>query len=301
MGKSQAIKRSRSDVVFDLINYTILFLITLSIIYPLYFIVIASFSSPAMVSGGQVLFWPKGFNLEGYKAIFRDQIVLTGYKNSLLYMILGTSINMLVTITAAYSLSRKDLIGRDTLMFLFTFTMFFSGGLIPTYLVVKNLGLTDKIWAMVLPNALSVYNLIVARTFFRANLPDEMLEAAQMEGCSNMRFFVSIALPLSKALLSVIALFYGVAHWNTFFNAMIYLSREELYPIQLVLRNILLENLARQEMLQGFQDVSSNNAMQRAELIKYGMIIVASVPVLIIYPFAQKFFIKGVMIGAIKG
>ncbi len=300
MNRSKAIRISYADLIFDIINYTILIFIVISILYPLYFIVIASISDPAMVGSGRVLFWPRGLNLEGYKAIFKDRIIVTGYRNSLIYMVLGTSINMLVTIPAAYSLSRKDLVGRDIIMLIFTFTMFFSGGLIPTYLVVKGLGMTNKIWAMVIPNAMSVYYLIVSRTFFRSNIPDEMLESTQIEGCSNIRFFISIALPLSKALLAVIALFYGVSHWNAFFNAMIYLNNEELFPIQLVLRNILLENQARQQMMKGLQeDLTSTE--ERAELIKYGMIIVASVPVLMIYPFVQKFFIKGVMIGAIKG
>jgi len=288
------------DTIFDIVNHTILILIVLSILYPLYFIVIASISNPVMVSSGQVLFWPRGINFEGYKAIFKDRIIVSGYKNSLVYMVLGTSINMIVTIPAAYSLSRKDLVGKDAIMFIFAFTMFFSGGLIPTYLIVRNLGMINSIWAMVIPNAMSVYNLIISRTFFRTNIPYELLEASQIEGCSNIRFFVTIALPLSKALLAVIALFYGVSHWNAFFNAMIYLNKEELYPIQLVLRNILLENQARQEMMKDLVE-NLSTAEQRAELIKYGMIIVASVPVLMMYPFAQKFFIKGVMIGAIKG
>lgn len=300
MNKPKSVITYNIDTLFDIVNYSILILIVITILYPLYFIIIASISDPAMVGSGRVLFWPKGINFEGYKAIFRDRIIISGYRNSLIYMLLGTFINMFVTIPAGYSLSRKDLVGRDLIMFVFAFTMFFSGGLIPTYLIVRNLRMTNTIWAMVIPNAMSVYNMIISRTFFRANIPDEMLEATQIEGCSNIRFFITIALPLSKALLAVIALFYGVSHWNAFFNAMIYLNKEELYPIQLVLRNILLENQARQEMM---RDVLENlsTAEQKAELIKYGMIIVASVPVLMMYPFAQKFFIKGVMIGAIKG
>ncbi|HHV95004.1 MAG TPA: carbohydrate ABC transporter permease [Clostridiaceae bacterium] len=300
MNKSKKISIFNVDTIFDIVNHAILILIVISILYPLYFIVIASISNPVMVSSGQVLFWPRGINFEGYKAIFKDRIIVSGYKNSLVYMVLGTSINMIVTIPAAYSLSRKDLVGKDAIMFIFAFTMFFSGGLIPTYLIVRNLGMINSIWAMVIPNAMSVYNLIISRTFFRTNIPYELLEASQIEGCSNIRFFVTIALPLSKALLAVIALFYGVSHWNAFFNAMIYLNKEELYPIQLVLRNILLENQARQEMMKDLVE-NLSTAEQRAELIKYGMIIVASVPVLMMYPFAQKFFIKGVMIGAIKG
>jgi len=288
------------DNFFDIINYTILTLILLIVIYPLYFIVIASISNPNFVANGEVWLLPKGINFEGFKSIFKDPIIGIGYKNTLIYTFLGTIINIIITLSAAYALSRKDLAGRNLLMFIFVFTMFFSGGMIPTYLIVKKLHLIGTIWAMVIPNALSVYYLIIARTFFQSTIPDELLEAALISGCSNIRFYTAIVLPLSKALAAVMILFYGIAHWNSFFDALLYLNKEEMYPLQLILRNILLANMMREKMHDTLVD-SVNQVQNKADIIKFGIIIVASLPVLIIYPFIQKYFIKGVMIGAIKG
>jgi putative aldouronate transport system permease protein len=290
---------SDSDRVFNIINNICLGIVFILVVYPIYFIVIASFSDPNYVSQGNVWLVPMGANLEGYKSIFKDPVILTGYKNSIVYTSVGTFINITVTILAGYALSRKDLVGRNAFMFLFTFTMFFSGGLIPTYLVVRKLGLINKIWALVLPNALSVYYLIIARTFFISNIPEELREAAVIDGCTNTRFFVSVVLPLSKAIVSVLSLFYAVVHWNSFFNAMIYIRDEDKYPLQFVLRGILLENEMRESMTQTIGDAS--DIQNKADMIKYGVIIVASLPVLIAYPFAQRYFIKGMMIGSIKG
>jgi len=294
-----AIKATGSDKVFNILNNAILAIVLILVLYPIYFIIISSISDPNDVAMGSVWIVPKGINFEGYKSIFRDTVIWTGYKNSLIYTSIGTLINISVTLLAAYALSRKDLAGRNALMFLFTFTMFFSGGLIPTYLVVKNLDLIDKIGAMVLPNALSVYYLIIARTFFITSIPEEIREAAIMDGCSNTRFFKAIVLPLSKAIIAVLALFYAVSHWNAFFNAMIYMRHEKKYPLQLILRGILLQNEMRENMTDTIGDAS--DIQRKVDMIKYGIIIVASVPVLIAYPFAQRYFIKGVMIGSIKG
>jgi putative aldouronate transport system permease protein len=293
------LKAKGHDRAFNIVNNAILAIVLVTAFYPLYFIVIASVSDPDHVAMGSVWLIPKGLNFEGYKSIFNDPVIGSGYKNSLIYTSLGTLINISVTILAAYALSRRDLVGKNVLMFLFTFTMFFSGGLIPTYLLVRGLGLIDRIGAMVLPNALSVYYLIIARTFFVTSIPDEIREAAVIDGCSNTRFFRSIVLPLSKAIIAVLALFYAVSHWNSYFNAMIYMRHEDKYPLQLVLRGILLQNELREDMTDIIGDASE--IQRKVDLIKYGIIIVASLPVLIAYPFAQRYFIKGVMIGSIKG
>ncbi|MGE7827381.1 carbohydrate ABC transporter permease [Paenibacillus sp. NPDC093718] len=288
--------RSRADRLFDLFNYAFLTLLLIVILYPLYFIIIASVSDPISVSGGKVWLFPVDFTLEGYQRIMENQTIWVGYKNTLVYMTVGTAVNVAITVTGAYPLSRKDMYGRHLFMFLITFTMFFSGGLIPTYLLVKSLGLMNSMWALILPGAVSVWNLIITRTFFQHNIPDELREAAAMDGCSDFKFFLQVALPLSKSILAVLVLFYGVSHWNSFFSALIYLRDEAQYPLQLVLRNILIQNEV-QELMN--LDLGASNSL--SESIKYGVIIVASVPVLILYPMVQKYFVKGVMIGSLKG
>ncbi|MCT1397886.1 sugar ABC transporter permease [Paenibacillus sp. LC231] len=288
--------RSRADRVFDLFNYAFLTLLLIVILYPLYFIIIASVSDPISVSGGKVWLFPVDFTLEGYQRIMENQTIWVGYKNTLVYMTVGTAVNVAITVTGAYPLSRKDMYGRNLFMFLITFTMFFSGGLIPTYLLVKSLGLMNSMWALILPGAVSVWNLIITRTFFQHNIPDELREAAAMDGCSDFKFFLQVALPLSKSILAVLVLFYGVSHWNSFFSALIYLRDEAQYPLQLVLRNILIQNEV-QELMN--LDLGASNSL--SESIKYGVIIVASIPVLILYPMVQKYFVKGVMIGSLKG
>lgn len=288
--------RSRADRLFDLFNYAFLTLLLIVILYPLYFIIIASVSDPISVSGGKVWLFPVDFTLEGYQRIMENQTIWVGYKNTLVYMTVGTAVNVAITVTGAYPLSRKDMYGRHLFMFLITFTMFFSGGLIPTYLLVKSLGLMNSMWALILPGAVSVWNLIITRTFFQHNIPDELREAAAMDGCSDFKFFLQVALPLSKSILAVLVLFYGVSHWNSFFSALIYLRDEAQYPLQLVLRNILIQNEV-QELMN--LDLGASNSL--SESIKYGVIIVASIPVLILYPMVQKYFVKGVMIGSLKG
>nr|WP_246869682.1 carbohydrate ABC transporter permease [Priestia megaterium] len=292
-------RKSKEDKVFDIINFFLVAIILLLVVYPLYFIVIASISDPNMIYEGKVWLLPKELTLEGYQRIFGDSKIWLGYKNSIIYTVVGTIVNVSFTLMAAYALSRKDLYGRNVIMFLFLMTMFFSGGLIPTYLVVKNLGLLNTMWALILPKAVAVWNVIVAKTFFESSIPNELLEAARIDGCSDVKFFWKIVLPLSKPIVAVMVLFYAVGHWNSYFDALIYLNNENLYPLQLILRNILIQNQASTMMI---SDLDSLAAKQRvSELIKYGVIIVATIPLLIVYPFVQKYFVKGVMIGGIKG
>ena len=298
MKKKNRIALSRADRTFDTVNYMILTIVLRLVAYPLYFIVIASVSDPVAVYAGKVRLWPEQFTLEGYRRILEYDAFFTGYRNTILYTFIGTAVNVLVTIPGAYALSRKDLAGRNVLMMMVTFTMIFNGGLIPTYLLVLQLNLYDSMWALILPVAVSAWNLIVARTFFQQTIPDELLEAALLDGCSNAQFFVRIVLPLSKSILAVMVLFYAVNHWNSYFNALIYLKSPEKYPLQLVLRNILFEN----SMGDMVEDASTLAAQQRmGDLIKYGVIMASSLPLLILYPFLQRYFIQGVMIGAVKG
>lgn len=298
MKKGSRIALSKADRAFDVFNYIILTIVLLVVAYPLYFIVIASLSDPVAVYAGQVRLWPRSFTLEGYGRILEYRAFFTGYRNTFLYTLTGTAVNVVITIPGAYALSRKDLAGRNTLMLLVTFTMIFNGGLIPTYLLVLQLGLYDGMWALILPAAVSAWNLIVARTFFQQTIPDELLEAALLDGCSNAQFFAQIVLPLSKSILAVMVLFYAVNHWNSYFNALIYLKTPDKYPLQLVLRNILFEN-SLGDMV---EDASTLAAQQRmGDLIKYGVIIASSLPLLVLYPFLQRYFIQGVMIGAVKG
>lgn len=298
-GEVAAVGRSKADKRFDWINAALLAVYLVLVLYPLYLIVISSFSDPNRVTSGDVWLWPKGITLEGYRRIFADSEIWRGYGNSLLYTTLGTAINVTLTLTAGYALSRHDLVGRNTFMLMIVFTMFFGGGLIPTYLLVKDLHLLNTMWALMLPNAVGAYNLIVARTFFQNGLPGELLEAAVMDGSSNTRFFLSVALPLSLPITAVMVLFYAVGHWNAFFNALIYLHDDRLFPLQLILRDILISSQVQMDMVADLNQLAEQQ--QAAELIKYGVIIVASVPVLVLYPFVQKYFVSGVMIGSVKG
>ncbi|MGN0764408.1 MAG: carbohydrate ABC transporter permease [Aristaeellaceae bacterium] len=292
------VRRQRKDVVFDVILYTICALLLIVILYPLWFIIIASFSDPSAVAGGHVWLWPVGFTLEGYQELLRQPQVWLGYRNTIAYTVVGTLIGLMVNIPAAYALSRKDLWGRKGLMGLYVFTMFFSGGLIPIFLTVQQAGLYNTFWVLVLPFSVSAYNIIVARTFFETSLPPDLWDAAQIDGCGNLRFFFTMALPLSKAVISVIALWTAVGQWNSYFNALIYIRDENLYPLQLIMRNILITN-------QNFAALGTGEAamiaMRRANLVRYAMIIVATVPIMCVYPFIQKYFDQGVMIGAVKG
>lgn len=297
--QSPTMKESGSDRIFTMINYAVLSVFLIIVLYPLIYVVSASFSSSSAVLSGKVWLWPVEPTLEGYRAVFKNTMVAKGFLNTLLYTLAGTSINLLLTVMAAYPLSRKDFRGRNVFMLLFVFTMLFNGGLIPTYLLVKDLGMIDTVWAMLIPGALSVWNVIIMRTYFQTTIPQELLEASQLDGCTDFRFLWRIVLPLSGPILAVIALFYAVGHWNQYFNAMIYLKSANLYPLQLVLRDILVQNEVNIEMLGDAKTAAARQGLR--ELLKYSLIVVTSVPLLIVYPFLQKFFVKGVMIGSLKG
>ena len=293
------IRESRVDRIFNLVNYTILTVFLLVILYPLIYVVSASFSDGAAVISGRVVLWPVDFSLEAYKKIFEYESIWTGYSNSLFYAVVGTAVNVTLTLFAAYPLSRPDLYGRKWILGLFVFTMFFNGGLIPSYLLVKDLGMLDTRAAMIIPQALSVWNLIIAITYFRFAIPRELLEASQLDGCNDFQYFFRILLPLSAPIIAVLTLFYAINHWNQFFSAMIYLSDKSLFPLQLILRDILISSQVDMNMMEDLQSMAAKEAMR--ELLKYALIVVASVPVLMIYPFVQKYFVRGIMLGSIKG
>lgn len=297
-------RRMTSDAIFDTVILIVLTLVFIVVAYPLYFVIISSFSDPKAVAGGQVVWYPIGFNLRGYAEVFKNSQVVTGFINSLIYTTCGTLLNLAVTLPTAYALSRSDFNGNRFVSIFYLVTMFVSGGMIPTYLVVKGCGMLNTIWALIVPGALGVYNMIVARTFFKANLPNELLEAAKLDGCSSTRFFFSIALPLSSSIIAILVLYYGIGHWNSYFSALLYLSDQKKYPLQLVLRSILVLNEA--QLQQGTATTAEQLAQQERqrqliELMKYSLIIVSSIPVMIVYPLVQKHFVKGVMIGSVKG
>jgi putative aldouronate transport system permease protein len=293
------LSKNGNDLVFRLILFVLCVLIFLIIAYPLYFIIIASISDSTLVSTGHVLFIPKGISIFGYHEIFKDSRIWVGYRNTIIYTLLGTFVNLLFTLPAAYVLSRKEFMARRALMLIFVITLFFNGGLIPTYLLIKGLHLTNTMWVFILPFSVNVFNLIIARTFFET-LPSELYEAAAMDGCSHFKFFIQVAMPLSKALISVIGLYYLVAHWNDFFTALIYIRKNELQPLQIILRDILLSNQVFANGA-GVGGDAGGYAQRYADQIKYGVIIVSTLPILMLYPFIQKYFEKGVLIGSIKG
>ncbi len=298
--RSTLIKNDISDRIFSVLNFIFITAFMLLVLYPIIFVISASFSDPDAIMSGEVWLYPVHPTLEGYMAALKYERIWTGFRNSLMYAGLGTVINVTLTVMAAYPLSRKDFAGRNIIMFIFAFTMWFSGGLIPTYILVRNLNMIDTIWAMLIPNAVGVWNIIITRTYLQTNIPVELLESARLDGCDDFRFIAKIVIPLSAPILAVISLFYAVAHWNSYFNAFIYLSKRGLFPLQLILREIILLNQA-DDMLTGFDLADSEKRRYMSELLKYSTIIVSSLPVIIIYPFVQKFFIKGIMVGAIKG
>ncbi len=293
----------RSDRAFDIINTILLVLVLLVCAYPLWFILIASVSNPDLVNTGKVWLWPKDVSFTGYRNLFGDPGIMRGYRNTLIYTFGGTLINLLVTLPAAYALSRKDFVGRKLFNILFLVTMFFSGGLIPTFFTVKSLGLYNNPWVMVILGATSMTNIIISRTFFQSNIPDELTEAARIDGCGNFRLFCQIVLPLSGAIVAVMALFFAVTHWNSYFVAMIYIRDQEWKPLQIVMREVLLQSQFNAEMLQQGGDTAGmlQEELKAAEQIRYALIVVASIPVMLLYPFIQKYFVKGVTVGAVKG
>lgn len=297
--KRKRIMRSRSDLIYDIVVYVILTLVLLVVAYPVYFVIISSISDPGAVTRGEVILWARGFTLEGYTSVFENQEVVRSFVNSVIYTVVGTVINIVVTIPTAYVMSRSDLRGRGILIAYFMITMYVSGGLIPTYLVIKDLKMIDTIWALVVPGALSVYNMIVAMSFFRANLPLELLEASRVDGCSNTRFFFKIAVPLSSSIIAILVLYYGVGHWNSYYNALVYITTREKWPLQLVLRTVLVLSAGQLENVKDVKELQRLQMVQ--ELMKYSLIIVSSLPIMFVYPFIQRHFVKGVMIGSVKG
>jgi putative aldouronate transport system permease protein len=296
--RARRIREPRTDRIFLFCVYLLLTVFLAVVLLPLLNIVASSFSSPEAVSAGRVLFWPVDFSLRGYNAVFQNPQIVEGYLNSLFYTVVGTIVSVTMTLAIAYPMSRRTLVGRNVVMTVILFTMLFTGGLIPTYLVVQSAGLLDTRWALIIPQAIGVWQVIIARTYLRTTIPDELVEAAQLDGCGDLRFLWSVVIPLAKPMIAVVALMYAIMQWNSYFDALLYLKSPDLFPLQLVLRNILILNTT------GGGAVDASVVLQRqqlADLLKYSLIVVASVPVLLIYPFVARYFTKGIMIGAVKG
>lgn len=293
------IKTGKEDRLFYAVVYTVVTILTLIVLYPIIYVISASFSSGNAVAEGRVWLWPVEFSLEAYKAVFSYSDLWIGYRNTIFYTGVGTILNVAMTMICAYPMSRKNLVGRSFLSFVFVFTMMFGGGMIPSYLLVKNLGMTNTIWCMMIPGLMSVYNMLVARNFIQSNIPDELLEASIVDGCNDYRFFFDIVLPLSKSIIAVLALWYAVGHWNAYFSAFLYLTDKDLYPLQIYLKEILV-----QSKIDTSQVGNSLDALQMAnlkQLMKYAVIVVSTLPLFALYPFVQKHFVKGVMVGSVKG
>ncbi|HYH04051.1 MAG TPA: carbohydrate ABC transporter permease [Bacillota bacterium] len=298
-GYAGLIHQTNEDKIFNTIIISILFVVICITLYPLLFVLSASVSSPEMVLQGKVWLFPKGLTFQAYKAVFQDPKIMTGYINTVKYTLVGTIVNLIMTIAGAYPLSRKDFYGRNVITFFLTVTMFFSGGMIPTYILIKSLNLYNSFWVMILPGAVSMWNLIIMRNYFQYSIPNELLEAAYMDGCSNIGALIKVVLPLSKPILAVMVIFYGVAHWNAYFDALLYLSDSNKFPLQLVLREILLLNDTG-SMTAGTSETMADQQLL-TESLKYAVIVAASLPVVMLYPLLQKYFVKGIMVGAIKG
>lgn len=290
-----------SDKIFDAVNYTLLTAILIVVLYPLIFVVSASFSNPIDVSAGNVWLLPKGFNLEGYKSVLEYKMVWVGYANTIFYTVVGTCLNLVLTLITAYALSRRDLIGRNIFTLIFAFTMYFGGGLVPTFLVMKTYGLLDTRASMLFLGAISMYNVIITRTYFTNSIPWELQEAAFLDGCSDIQLFLRVIIPLSPPIIAVMALYYAVGHWNSYFNAMIYLTDRTKMSLQVFLREVLILNQTIDMSADAEELMLMAERLKLAMILKYCLIVVASVPILIVYPFVQRFFVKGIMIGAIKG
>ena len=294
------IKERGTDRAFNIFIYVFSALIILIVVYPLIFVLSASFSSPSEIIRGNVIFWPKGLNLDSYKAIISNSRILRGYGNTVFISVVGTAINIAMTTMCAFPLSNKKLAGRNVLTIFITFTMFFNAGMIPNYLLMKDLKLLNSYMVLMLPGAISVYNMLVMRNYFQSSIPGELIEAARMDGCGNLRTLFKIVLPLSKAIMAVMLIFYVAGHWNAYFSAMMYITDKDKYPLQLVLREILIQasSYTEEGLGQGFSVV---DASLKEVGIQYATIVVSSIPVMLLYPLMQKYFVKGVMIGAVKG
>lgn len=295
---SSRIKQAAGDTVVDVVFYTIMGLLAILCAYPIWYVLVASISDSNYVYSGALIVWPKGIQFEGYKYILNDRSVWMGYLNTLIYTGCGTLFGLAVTLPAGYALSRKDLPGRSVIMIYLVFTMYFGGGLIPTYLLVKSLHLLNTRWILIIFGSVSVYNVILVRTFFNTNIPEELREATLVDGCGNTRFFFQFALPLSKAIIAVIGMYLAVGHWNSYFNALIYITNRDYQPLQLYLRELLFTNL---DVDTGLDAEMLQKQSQIIAVIKYAVIVVSTIPILCIYPFLQKYFVQGVMIGSLKG
>ncbi|MGL5328813.1 MAG: carbohydrate ABC transporter permease [Peptostreptococcaceae bacterium] len=301
--KKAKIRESLTDRIFQASVNIFLVLSLIIVLYPLIYIISASISDPQAVNSGEMLLFPQGITFEGYKTIFENQDIWRGYANTIFYTGLGTLVNLIVTIPCAYALSRQDFAGRHFMTKFMIVTMFLSGGLIPTYLIVKNLGMVNTIWALIIPNAASVYNIVVTRTFFQSTIPRELEEAATIDGCSDFKMFIKVILPLSLPIIAVMALFYGVGHWNSYFSALIYLSDRAMYPLQMILREILvLQDMASNSVgMNSSMAEFAHSKQQLVQVIQYGVMLVSTLPVIVVYPFLQKYFVKGMMVGSVKG
>lgn len=295
----RTIRQSKEDIFFSCITYTLASIILLLVLYPLIYVVSASLSSPVNVVKGEVWLFPKEFTLNSYKSVLQNKSIILGYKNTIIYTVVGTIVNIVMTIAGAYPLSRKDFYGRNLIVIFFTITMFFSGGMIPAYLLIKRLNLLDSFWVMIIPGAVSMWNLLIMRNYFQNSVPEEIIEAASIDGCTNIGTLIRVVLPLSKAIIAVMVIFYAVGHWNAYFSALIYISDRKKYPLQVVLREILLKGLGTDGANNTVVDTV--NDLLLFETLKYAIIVFASLPVLVLYPMLQKYFIKGVMIGSLKG
>ena len=288
---------TREDRVFNTILIALMFAVLVICAYPIYFVIVASVSDSSVVNSGQLLLWPSGFHLSGYQFAFRDYRITTGYSNTLLYTLAGTVLGLACSLPAGYALSRADLPGRGIITGIMVFTMYFGGGMIPTYLVIKQLGLINSRWIMIILGSVSVYNIILIRTFFAGNIATELQEAAFIDGCSNTRFFFQFAIPLSKAIIAVIALYLAVGYWNSYFNGLLYLTDRDKYPLQLFVREMVLMD-SNVDIADGELQGQMN---QMVAVIKYAVIVISTLPIMCLYPFLQKYFVQGVMIGSIKG
>lgn len=287
------------DKIFEIVNYTLLTLFLIVILYPLLYILAASFSDPQAVISGRVYILPVNPTLRGYEAVFKNKKILMGFGNSFFYLIVGTALNLVMTMLCAYPLSRREFKARGVIALFFVFTMYFSGGLIPSYILVNSVKMTDTRWAMIVPTAMSTYNMIICRTYMVNSIPDEMYEAAQLDGCSPWKYFIHVVTPLCKPILAVLTLYYGVAKWNNYYDAMVYLRKDTLQPLSIIMKEILIQNKVDMTQIGNASNLAKLQGM--SELLKYSTIVVASVPVMLLYPFIQKHLVKGVMIGAVKG
>lgn len=294
------IKQAKQDRVFLAVNNILLGLFLLIVLYPIWIVVVSSISTPASVAAGKVFLWPVGFSLDGYRAILDYKLIVSGFGNSLVMMISGTVLCIVITLLGGYPLSRRDLAGKKVIMFLFTFTMYFGGGMIPFFMLIRDLGLMNSLWSLILPSSVSVWNMILMKTFFQTSVPEELLHAARIDGCDDVRYLISIGIPLAMPIIAVLGLFTAVGLWNSYFNAMLFINDTNKFPLQLVLRDILIINSTNTTAVG--QDLESLKRKQDlVESLKYSVIVASSLPLMILYPFVQKFFVKGLVVGSLKG